>query len=1334
MLIQWLKKMQRTHGTATLAALGAALGLLIAATSYLFVNLYEQTTLLANESQRHAASRGTQLELMMDRALLVPAIAVTLASQKESRRALDNDIRNTLRLSGIVNSLTIENEKLGKLVITRNAASETSTLRQPYAGLLLSPSGAPIVGFDGDRLTLRQPIVLSSQPEAREIWGYATAQIPISVLVHELRLPSLVRDGFAVGFFLHQDASSPPVVLYSDGRESTGGSSHNISLLHGVSLHLSVAPAVRRPLPASLLGSGIVACSLLLLFLTLRLLRRPVELQNEVTLRNQQLASEKAALQQEIEARIAAENHLEKSHALLDSVLDHLPGMVLLKRASDLRITRVNQSAEQVLGRSRDFLLGRSNEELYGPAFAQSMTLTDKQALNTQGLVELPLERLDMPGRAPKWILYRKLALQHSNDEHQYILEFGEDLTERELLNQKLRESLNFLMQLLEAIPGPMFYKDTLGRYLGVNSAFEQIVGKARSEIIGKTVRDVLPIDVSTPYDSDNTDRELMRKGGMQIFEAALKKPDGTKLELMFHKAIFKGTNGEIGGIVGVALDISERKAAEGRVIQLNRILTVLSETNELVVRIQDRDELLREVSDVLREKGNFALAWVHIEEADEVRIFAAEAGRDVALRMSKAILNPERPCAPSNRLACRDINCCDEKLALELAEYGHKALVHLPLVVGGAAIGGIGILGSEDQLFGEDEQRLLDELVSNICFALEAISHEKLRKTAEESLMLAAKVFENNAEGIIITDARNAILMVNNAFTTVTGYSAADVIGNNPGMLSSGRQSPDFYRHMWEVLQTRGQWNGEVVNRRKNGELYPEWLTITQVRNEAGVTTNYVAVFSDLTTRKEIEQRLNFLAHYDALTSLPNRLLFQDRLNQTLVSARRAKRSVGLLFLDLDRFKLLNETVGHSSGDHLLQEVSARLLATIEEGHSVSRLGGDQFAVIAQQLASTLDLSSYANKLQKALLKTIEIQGHEIHISASIGISIFPEDGEDVDTLTKNADSAMYQAIEDGGNTFRFFSHHMNESSLDRVRMEGKLHHALERQELEVHFQPFISTATGRIIGAEALLRWNRPDLGGAVDPTAFIPLLEETGLILPVGDWVLRRAAEEVKRWREQTGEDLFVAVNFSAVQLADPELLDKIRRLLDECGVEPSAIEVELTESAVMRDAAKGIDLMRQLRALGMQLSIDDFGTGYSSLSYLKQLPACTLKIDRSFVMDIPDDPDAVAIARAIVALGHSLGLQIVAEGVETPAQVDFLRDVGADIFQGFYFARPMNAESMMATLAKKPQFTLPAAGRYPLQLIISDAAGGSTSLDPASDELPVQIALAPHRSTH
>ena len=501
--------------------------------------------------------------------------------------------------------------------------------------------------------------------------------------------------------------------------------------------------------------------------------------------------------------------------------------------------------------------------------------------------------------------------------------------------------------------------------------------------------------------------------------------------------------------------------------------------------------------------------------------------------------------------------------------------------------------------------------------------------------------------------------------------------------MLNSGQQDKSFYSNMWRSLMNRGEWHGEIRNRRKDGEVIVEWMNISAVKNDSGEIVNFVAVFSEITVHKTIKKRMQFLAHYDALTSLPNRILFSDRLEQAIIAARRNKRSTALMLIDLDRFDQINKAVGHSAGDMLLQEVSARLMASVDPGHCVARLGGDEFAIVLSDIASTDEAATVADRVQRELSRALYVDSAELHISASIGIGIYPKDGDDAETLTKSADAAMYLAAEAGGNTYRFPQ--TNEKLSDQIRLRERLQRAIERDELKVFYQPLVSGETGRIVGAEALLRWVRPE-AGYVSPEFFVPMLEQAGLAVRVGDWVLRTALANNIAWRKDFDSELFIAVNFCADQVADEKAVEKVDAVMKTLGFDSRYLHLEISESTLMRDAPTGLALLHRLKSLGVALSMDNFGTGYSSLSYLNRFPIDNLKIDRSFVQDTPNDAEAVAITRTIIAMGHALKLKIVASGVESASQVNFLRRNRCDILQGYRFSQGVSADEFSVLLAE------------------------------------------------
>jgi diguanylate cyclase (GGDEF)-like protein/PAS domain S-box-containing protein len=558
-------------------------------------------------------------------------------------------------------------------------------------------------------------------------------------------------------------------------------------------------------------------------------------------------------------------------------------------------------------------------------------------------------------------------------------------------------------------------------------------------------------------------------------------------------------------------------------------------------------------------------------------------------------------------------------------------------------------------------------------------------RKQNEAKLRLSANVFEQSNEGITITDVNRNIVLVNPAFTAITGYSEAEAIGQNPRMLSSGRQDKEFYRSMWESIDTLGYWQGEVWNRTKDGTVYPEWLSISRVLDSNGVLTNYIGIFSDMTRHKAAEEHILRLGHFDPLTGLANRILLNDRVKHAISMAQRSSAQLAVLFFDLDHFKHVNDSLGHGVGDKLLIDVAARLKSSVREQDTVARLGGDEFVLVLPDTNAD-GAAHVAEKLLETIPQSYWIDQYELAVTPSIGIAVFPGDGTDHDTLFKRADAAMYAAKKLGRNQFRFFTAEMQARSARTLQLETALRSALKRNQFELHFQPQVSLSEGHVIGAEALLRWEHPELG-TILPAEFIPIAEDSGQILSIGEWVLRQAARQSKRWIDGGLAPMTIAVNLSAAQFRHPGLTELVMQILDEENLSPPCLEFELTESVAMDNPLGAIAVMDNLRQRGIRMAIDDFGTGYSSLSYLKRFQVYKLKIDRSFVRDITVDPEDKAIVGAIISLAKSLGLQTIAEGVETEGQLDYLRGEGCGEVQGFYFSKPLPADQFEAFVRER-----------------------------------------------
>lgn len=556
----------------------------------------------------------------------------------------------------------------------------------------------------------------------------------------------------------------------------------------------------------------------------------------------------------------------------------------------------------------------------------------------------------------------------------------------------------------------------------------------------------------------------------------------------------------------------------------------------------------------------------------------------------------------------------------------------------------------------------------------------ERLR--AEEELRLYGKIFENSTEAIIITDVNERIISVNNAFSEITGFNAEEVMGQTPRLFKSGRHDTRFYEQMWQEIMHHGRWQGELWSLRKNGEIFPKWTFISSVRNHKNELTHFFSVFSDITERKQAEQKIQRLAYYDALTELPNRVMLQSLMEQMLTVSRRNRQQGAILFVDLDRFKNINDSLGHAAGDELLREVAKRLRANLRTEDIVSRLSGDEFVIVLVNIARSDDAGLVAQKILSSLNQPIFLEGQEISISASIGISVYPWDGDNLDSLLKNADTAMYRAKDQGKGTYTFYAHEMNLSSRERLELETELRRALERRELVLYYQPQVDLQTGQIIGAEVLLRWLHP-VRGMVSPAKFIPLAEETGLIVPIGEWIIEATCAQNRAWQESGLSIVRLAVNISARQFR-PQLVQTVADALSRYDLHHQYLELEITESTMMHNIEKVIDTMAEINAIGVRMALDDFGTGYSSLSYLKRFPIDKLKIDQSFVRGIPTDSDDVAIANAIIGMAKSLNLRVIAEGVETREQLDFLREHGCDQLQGYYFSRPVAADQFALML--------------------------------------------------
>jgi len=560
--------------------------------------------------------------------------------------------------------------------------------------------------------------------------------------------------------------------------------------------------------------------------------------------------------------------------------------------------------------------------------------------------------------------------------------------------------------------------------------------------------------------------------------------------------------------------------------------------------------------------------------------------------------------------------------------------------------------------------------------------------KISEHDLLQAGQVFDHSIEGIMITDTRNRIIRVNPAFTDITGYTELESLGKDPAFLKSEKHDAEFFKSMWESLQVKGIWQGEIWNKRKNGEIYPEFLTVNVIKNSLNEISNYISIFADVTERKEAEENLHRLAYYDSLTDLPNRFHIQEKLSFSIQKAHRKAQTLAIIQVDVKRFKKINEILGHASADHLIELISIRLVEKLPSDVFIGRLAGDEFLIIGKNRLISHECSPLIETIQEALEKPFNIQSQEIYISVYLGVTHYPNDGETVEILLKHAESAIAYAKKEDKN-LKIFSSDLEVRGIKHISMESSLRKALEREEFVLHYQPQFELSTNKIVGAEALIRWQHPE-NGLIPPLDFIPLLEETGLIVPIGDWVIQKACSQIVEWSNKGLNAPRIAINISAKQFNQRNLTQNIIKIISQTGINPELLELEVTESTIMRNFDHVVKILTELHENNIMLSVDDFGTGYSSLSYLKHFPIDVLKIDRSFVKEIPGNNDDTAIVNTIISMGHNMNLKVIAEGVETQEQRNCLTKLGCELAQGFYFSRPLTADDFLAYMTQHSEY--------------------------------------------
>jgi diguanylate cyclase (GGDEF)-like protein/PAS domain S-box-containing protein len=930
-------------------------------------------------------------------------------------------------------------------------------------------------------------------------------------------------------------------------------------------------------------------------------------------------------------ANAGSDAALRESEARYRTLTERL-NIGVFQSTIDGKFSLANPAVVRMAGyASRDELLQVPAQALYADA-ADRTQIVDR--LRTSGSIT------DMEIRSRKregteyWISLSAVLQEDGLGGQPSILGSVVDVTDRKQAEMALRESEDRYRTLTEQLPDYVWQKDREGRYVSCNRHYANDLSRTPETIIGHRDEDFYPPDLAAKYRAD--DLQVLSSG--LPLEVEERWTDGVQ-ERWLHttKVPLADGQGRAVGTIGIGRDITQRKEAEEALRASEERWRTIVQNEPECVKLLDREGRLLEMN-----PAGLSMIQATFEQVAGMPMagLVAEEDRPAFDEMVAAVFRGE-----TRHLIYDMIGLEGRRLTLETTSVPLWETTGAPPAVGSL----LGVTRDVTE-----------------------------RKRDEERLKRAAAVFSSSREGFVITNDKGEVEEINEAFTAITGYERPEAIGQNMRFLRSGRHDHAFYQEMWQELVRTGQWQGEIWNRRKDGTIFPEWLSISVVRGERSRVAGYVGVFNDISTLKATEERLEHLARHDPLTDLPNRLLLMSYLSQAVSRSRRSGRSGAVLFLDLDRFKNVNDSLGHAVGDEILQSTARLLRKRLREGDLVARLGGDEFIVLLEDIDGPQAAAAVAIDLIDGFRQPFLLgSGREVYVGLSVGISVFPADGDRTEVLIQNADAALYAAKERGRSTFRFYSEALTVAANERLALESELRRGLALDQFLLHYQPVIRLADGRIEGVEALLRWQSPERG-LVMPSSFIGVTEDTGLIVPLGEEVLRRACRQMRSWLDAGLPFGTMAVNVSPRQLLQQDLELRVEAILAETGLEAGYLELEITESAIMEQGAEAEARLAALKSIGVRLAIDDFGTGYSSLSHLRRFPIDTFKIDRSFIGNMPDDRTQREIVLTIISLARQLGLHVVAEGVETERQVAFLREIACDSAQGHFFSPPVPAD--------------------------------------------------------
>jgi diguanylate cyclase (GGDEF)-like protein/PAS domain S-box-containing protein len=929
-------------------------------------------------------------------------------------------------------------------------------------------------------------------------------------------------------------------------------------------------------------------------------------------------------------------------------------------------------------------LIGKTDYDVFSEKYADIYYSLEKQIFSGAELAHEVQESLDENGHKG-WVDNKKYPIKNDMGEIVGLFGVARDVTEAKQTELALAEFKYILDQTIDCIF--MFRNDTF-QFTYVNEGSVNQIGYTRAEMLGMTALDIQPDFTVESF----LELVALLRNNLQTsvnFQTVHRHKDGHDIPVEVFLQLVRNVESEP-RYIAIVRNIKERKQDENQ-------LKLIAKRSQLLLELQlhseqeDEKTFMQHGQEIAENLTGSLIAFIHFVNEDEETIELVTWSRRTIEHYCHAAFDSHYPVNQAGIWADA-LRVRSPVMFNDYASYPHKKglpeghsplhrLISVPVIENGKVVMLTGVGNKETDYTESDIETV--QLISNNIWSLVQ------RRRTEHEQRIAATAFESQ-EPMTVADENGLIIRANSAFTKVTGYTEEEVIGKDPKILKSGRHDKAFYQVMWNEIVNKGSWEGEIWNRRKDGEVYPEYLTITAVKDNDGKVTNYIASFIDITQTKLASEKIKNLAFYDPLTKLPNRRLLSDRLKQALVNTARSHLCGALIFLDLDRFKNLNDTLGHYFGDLLLQEVAERLITCVRKGDSVSRFGGDEFVLLMENFSdnkidAAKQIRGIANKILSALNEPYKLGTHEYHITASIGVTLFSEHDTELEDLLKQADIAMYEAKNNGRNHLRFFDPKMQELVNQRTDMEIDLRNAVIRNEFQLYYQVQMGS-DGVILGVEALIRWHHPKKG-VISPLNFVPLAEELGLILPIGLWVLETACAQLKIWEQDPlTRDLDISINVSTKQFKTKDFVKQIKAAVKRYSINPYHLKLEITESMLIDNIDYVVSTMSELNKIGVRFELDDFGTGYSSLQYLKQLPIYRLKIDQSFVRDITTDRSDKALVLAIIKIAHSLDYQVIAEGVETEAQRQWLMDNGCLHYQGYLFSRPLPIDELEALIRK------------------------------------------------